>query len=174
MNNNADGAVRKRISALDVFVILLMVLCIAGMIVRVSVGREGVMPEGTPKKGSYALSFEISGQRSSLGSELSQGEVFYSEDGKVFGTLTDQVSVTPAKIYSVDDEGKYILGYSSSDGGEGGLVDIRGTMTVEGYQVEYGFLAGGKIFASPNERLTLHTDTSTVTVKVTDVAKIGD
>ena len=162
---------KRKISSLDVFVAAALILCLAGLVARLLTGREGVLPEKAPERGEYAVSFEISGSRS--GTELTSGEVFYTADDKVFGTLTDQISVTPAVIRKENAEGQLVLSYSSSEG-DGGLVDIRGTMTVEGYPVDYGFLADGETFISPNYTLTLHTDKMTSHVRITDVVKIGD
>ena len=162
---------KRRISTLDVFVAASLILCIAGLVVRLVAGRDGVLPEKAPERGEYAVSFEIERRRS--GTELTSGEVFYTADDKVFGTLTDQISVTPAVIWKENPEGELVLSYSSSDG-DGGLVDIRGTLTVSGYPVDYGFLVDGGAFISPNYTLTLHTDKMTSEVRITDIAKIGD
>ena len=162
---------KKRITALDVFAVFALLLCLAGLIARLAAGRDGVLPESAPERGEYAVSFEIARRRS--GTELTSGEIFYTGDDVVFGTLTDQISVTPAAIYKENTEGELILSYSSAEG-DGGLVDIRGTLTVTGYPVDYGFLADGKTFFSPNSTLTLHTDKMTADVRITDVAKIGD
>ncbi len=161
----------KRISALDVFAVFTLLLCIAGLVARLIAGRDGVLPEKAPERGEYAVSFEIARTRAS--SELTSGEVFYAADDSVFGTLSDQFSVTPAAIYKENSDGTLVLTYSSSEG-DSALVDIRGTMTVEGYPVDYGFLAGGRTFISPNYTLTLHTDKMTTDVRITDVSKIGD
>lgn len=169
VNNGKD----RRVGVLDVFVIILILLCVAGLIVRIAVGRDGVLPEGAPESGEWALSFEISSVRAGVGDGFSVGEVMYTENGEVFGTVSGQVSVTPAKIYSEDEEGRYILSYASSDGGDNSMVDIKGTLTSEGYAVDYGFLVGGKIFASPGSELTLHTEKATCSVKILDIVKIS-
>ena len=149
MKDREENKLNRKISALDVVAIVLIVLCVAGLIIRLTVGRDGVMPEGAPKSEDYAVSFEITGQRSSAGTDISSGDVFFTADDAVFGTVTEQLSVTPARLYTENEEGKLTLSYSSSEG-DGGLVDIRGTMTVSGYPVDYGFLAGGKTYVCPN------------------------
>ena len=162
----------KRISALDVFAVFTLLLCLAGLVARLISGRDGVLPEKAPARGEYAVSFEIE-RRRSTGAELASGEIFFAEDDSVFGTLTDQISVTPAAIYKENADGTLVLTYSSAEG-DSALVDVRGTLTVEGYPVDYGFLVEGKTFISPNYTLTLHTDKMTADVRITDVAKIGD
>jgi len=173
MNTN-DEKRRRGITALDAVVVILVILCVAGLVIRIAIGRDGVIPEGAPESAEYAVAFEISKLRASSGSDIAAGEVLYTEDGRVFGTVTDQVSVTPAKIYTEDDEGRYILSYSGSEGGDGSLVDIRGTASVEGSEVDYGFLVGSNILATPGREIVLHTDKLTATVRILDVTRVTD
>ncbi len=159
-------------SALDVFAVLLVLLCAAGLALRLTVGREGILPKGVPEKGSYAVTFEIAGFRETAGAELTSGDIFYTEDGSVFGTLSGSVSRIPAKRYTVGEDGTLVV--SRSTEGEGAKSDVTGTLTVEGYPVEYGFLASGTTFISPNYRITLHTEKMTAEVRVAGIEKIGD
>lgn len=165
---------RRRASALDVFVVVIIALCITALIVRVAVGSEGVLPEGAPEKAEYAVTFEIASQKATAGSEITTGEVLYTEDGSVFGTVTSQVSVTPAKIYMEDDDGRIVLTYSGSEGADANLVDIKGTMSAEGYLLDYGFLVGGKVFASPGYEITLHTERVTAKVRILGITKVSE
>jgi len=172
MNGN-DGKAARRVSILDVFVVILLILCVAGLIVRVAVGKDGALPEGAPESGEWAVTFEIPSLKASSGDGFPAGALLYTEDGDIFGTISDQVSVTPAKIYTEDEDGRFVLTYSGSEG-DNSLVDIRGTATVEGYEVDYGFFAGGKVLASPGCELTLHTDTATVKARIQDIVRISD
>ena len=173
MENKEVKREKRSLSALDVFIVILVLLCLAGLALRVALGRDGSLPEDSPKTGEFALTFEIPSLKAQSGSDISAGDVLYTEDGAVFGTLTSQLSVTPARIYSEDADGKYVLSYSSGEG-DGALVDVTGVMTVTGYQTGYGFLAGGKTLASPGCEIALHTDRLTFTVRVTDVARVSD
>ncbi len=159
--------------ALDVFVAAAIILALAGFVLSVALGRDGALPEGAPVKGEYAVTFEIRSLSASGGSDLSAGDVMYTESGDVFGTVSGRLSVTPAKIYTEDADGKYVLSYSGGEG-DNAAFDVKGVITTEGYKTDYGFLAGGKIFASPGYDLTLHTDKLTASVKVIDIAKVTD
>ena len=170
-----DGKeIKKKISALDVFVIAVLLFCIAALAVRLAVGREGVLPENAPESGDFALSFEAAGLRAGAVEALGAGATVYTEDGAVFGTLADSVSVTPAKLYHEDAEGRYVMTYSPSDGPDGGVVDVRGTLTVEGYFTDSGFIACGSLFASPNTVLILHTGDVTFEARIMDITGLGD
>ncbi|MBQ7671403.1 MAG: hypothetical protein IJS45_11915 [Clostridia bacterium] len=165
---------RRRAYALDIFVLVIAALCITALIVRVALGSDGVLPEGAPEKAEYALTFEIASQKATAGSEITNGEVLYTEDGTVFGTISSQVSVTPAKIYTEDESGRLVLTYSGSEGADANLVDIKGTINSEGYMLDYGFLAGGKVFASPGYELTLHTERVTAKVRILGITRVSE
>lgn len=174
MKDKVNTGKKRGLTPLDVFVILICVICVAGVAVRALVGRDDSLPAPRPESSEYALSFELTGARADAGGYFTVGEALYTEDGVLFGTVRDQVSVTPAKIYSVDEEGHMVLSYSGADNGDGSLVDIKGTLTVEGFEADYGFLAGGKLYAAPNCEITLHTSRTTAHVRVTGITPVGD
>ncbi len=169
-----EGAknVKRRVSALDVFIVVLVLMCIAGVIVRVYVGSEGILPVLDPDISEYAVSFEIKQVKASVGGYLSSGEKLWTESGELFGTVSDNVTVTPAQIFFEDKDGKYVSVYSSADNGDNSLVDIKGSVVTEGYMAEYGFLAGGTTYVAPNYEIDLHTEKATVTVIITGISKV--
>ena len=136
MNNASKKEEARRFSTLDVFVVLLLVLCIAGLVIRLTVGRDGVLPKEAPKQAEYAVSFRIEGQRSSVGEEVSSGAILYTEDGAVFGTVASQDSTTPAEIFVVDKDGTVVSEYSKTEG-DSSRWDIEGTVAIEGYPGDY-------------------------------------
>ena len=168
-----DKKEKRGLSALDVFVITLAALALAGLVIRIAVGRDGALPEDAPVKGEYAVTFEIASLSATNGSEIQSGDVLYTENGELFGTVSGRLSVTPAKIYTEDADGKYVLSYSGGEG-DSATVDVKGVIKTEGYKTDYGFLAGGKIFASPGCELKLHTEKLTAYVRVIDIAKVTD
>ncbi len=161
-----------RISALDVFIAVLVLMCIAGVIVRVYVGSEGVLPVLDPEISEYAVSFEIKQVKASVSGYLSAGESLWTSDGTLFGTVGDNVTVTPAQIFVEDSDGKYISVYSSADMGDNSLIDIKGSFSVQGHTADYGFLVNGKTYIAPNYEIELHTEKATVTVTVTGISKV--
>ena len=170
--NNREKRKGRTPSALDVFVVLIVLACLAALALRLTVGREGVLPKGVPEKATYSVSFEIAGQRDTAGSEISTGDIFYTEDGTLFGTLSGSVSRIPARRYTVAEDGTLVM--SRSPEGDGARSDVTGTLAVEGYPVEYGFLAAGTTYIAPNCRISLHTENMTVTARITGIEKIGE
>lgn len=167
-NANKTG----RISALDVFIAVLVLMCIAGVIVRVYVGSEGILPVLDPEISEYAVSFEIKQVKAPVSTYLGSGESLWTADGELFGTVSDNVTVTPAQIFVEDQDGKYIAVYSSADIGDNSLVDIKGSALTEGYTADYGFLVNGKTYIAPNYEIELHTEKATVTVVITGISEV--
>ncbi len=165
---------KRKVSALDVFAVLLMLLCAAGVIVRAYVGSEGTISDVGKENGEYTVSFEVTGVSSAVGAYITEGENLYGDDGVLIGTVGESVTVTPAVIYFEDENGKYIQSYSNADNGEASLVDVKGTMSVNGRETASGFLANGKTYLSPNFKTELHTKNVTLAVRITDIAEVGN
>lgn len=169
MNEIEKGRVGRKVSPLDVFAVLLVILCIAALIARAFIGKEGVIPEGAPETEGFTVRFEVQSQNVSLGNSLSSGDILYAEDGSVFGTVENLRSL-PAVIYYENEKGEY-ASYNAPENGDSSLRDITVTAEAEGYDVDYGYLIGGKTFASPNYEMTLHTETLTLNVRIIDIVK---
>ena len=163
---------KKKISSLDVFLFILLIMCIAGVAVRLAVGENGILPAAAPDQTEFAVSFELRQAKTSLSGFFSSGEVFYDEGSDVFGTVDGQVSVTPAQLFTEDEDGKYVISYSGAENGDNSLVDIRGTMTVKGYKTDYGFLVNGETYIAPNFVISLHSDKTTSDVRIMDITEI--
>ncbi|MBE6562700.1 MAG: DUF4330 family protein [Ruminococcaceae bacterium] len=172
MKNKENAKKGGRVSALDVFIAVLVLMCIAGVIVRVYVGSDGILPVISPELSEYAVSFEVKQAKASVSGYLSAGESLWTEDGTLFGTVSDNITVTPAQIFVEDSDGKYVSVYSSADIGDNSLVDIKGAASVQGYTADYGFLVNGKTYIAPNFEIELHTEKATVTVIVTGISKV--
>lgn len=167
-----QNKVKKSISALDVFIIILAVLCIAGVAVRLWAGDSGILPINAPEKTEHSVSFEITGIKTVLSSNLTTGEKLYTADGVLFGTVGENVAVTPALLIVEGADGRYTQVFAGADNGDNSLVDIRGTIVTEGYYEDYGYMVGGSVYSAPNSEIVLHTDKAEYTFKITDVAKV--
>ncbi len=172
MKKEENKAKNVKVSALDVFIALLVLMCIAGVIVRIYVGSDGILPVIDPDLSEYAVSFEIKQAKAPVSGYLSAGESLWTSDGTLFGTVNDNVTVTPAQIFVEDSDGKYISVYSSADMGDNSLIDIKGSASVQGHTADYGFLVNGKTYIAPNFEIELHTEKATVTVIVTGISKV--
>jgi hypothetical protein len=173
MAKSKDKTGRKRhFSPLDLFVIILSVLCAAGIFVRLYLGDMNIDGSASYDNGEYAVSFIAEGVDTVYSEHFAAGTVFYLEDGTVFGTMTDGVAITPAQLIVEDEDGALVQVYAAGNGDDS-IVDIRGTVTASGtYSPEKGFYIGGKHYAAANKTLTIHSADAELQVLVTDVIKV--
>ncbi|MBQ4067083.1 MAG: hypothetical protein IJD22_05515 [Clostridia bacterium] len=164
MNTKEAPKNKKRIAAVDILIVILLLLCIAGIGVRIFIGEGNLFHKGDT--GEYIVSYLISGEQDDYSSLFSEGCEFYLEDGSYFGTLTGNAAFTPALLSSENSRGEYVTVYATD-----GTVDIRGTMTVNGSMTESGFVLNSKTYISPNMTLTVSSSDITVKMLITDIAK---
>lgn len=163
MKKNVEG--KKRIAAADAFIILLLLLSIAAIGVRITVGSGGLL--SADERGEFIVSYVVSGTKSEYSDAFSGGRAFYLENGEEFGVLREGAVFTPAKTYAENADGTYRAAYASD-----GTVDVKGTATVSGIMTESGFLLGGSRYIAANLPLTISSSDITVTITVTDITAI--
>lgn len=166
MKNEVETKKASRVSPLDIFIAILVIMCIAGVVIRVYVGKDGILPAAGSETADYVVSFEIKNAIPELSTYLASGESLYDDEGNLFGTVNENLTVTPALVFVEDSEGKYVPVYSSSEN------DIRGTVMLSGRYESYGFLVNGKVYIAPNFEIELHTGMASFTMKVTGISKV--
>lgn len=166
--------VRKRLNALDIFIILAVIMCITAVGIRIYMGDNGdVIGKTSIETGDYFLSFLILDVREDTADCYTQDNKFYFVNGTSldpFGYLVDMPSFTPAEVYVENDEGQYLLTYSTAEGDDA-RIDIRGTFRVSGSMTEEGFLLNGKTYLAPNKTLGIQSIKNYVNIIVTDITK---
>lgn len=155
---------KRRITAIDVFIILL--LCCAAFAVgfKVFAGNAGLFA-GTEE--GYYISYVIDSADSELGKFITSGTHFYFENEKYFGSVVGDVITTPARVYNENANGEYVLSYSS-----GSRVDITGTFHVSGKMTEKGFVCGGE-YLSPGMKINVYGNGVSPSILITDIAKVA-
>lgn len=170
--NKEKAGTKRRFSPLDLFIIILSVLCAGGVFIRLYLGDVNIATGDSYDKGEYAVSFLAAGVDTVYGEHFGVGKVFYLEDGSVFGTMADGVAITPAQLTVEDGEGGLVQVYAAGNGDDS-IVDIRGTVTASGtYSPEKGFYIGGKYYAAANKTLVIHSADADIQVLVTDIIKV--
>lgn len=156
---------KHAVYALDVFIVLLLLFSIGGAAVRAFIGSGTII--GTADE-DYYVSYIICNADSSLHEYFSEGAVFYTEDGDAFGTVADLATSTPARIYTEDDEGKFIKGYADPDTNSN--MDISGTFAVKGTMQEDGFRLSGDYLAS-GMKVKVYCSGAATEILITDITK---
>jgi hypothetical protein len=165
----------RRVNAVDVCIIIIAALAIAGAGLRLYTVKYGSLPGGAPKLENYAVSFLVSDIRETSADCFKPGTMFYVEQSSdVFGSLMDNVAVTPAELYIENERGEYILSYAvdDEDTGDDGRVDVRGTVLASGIMTDTGFLLDGNTYIAPNKTISIQSTEIVVNVLVTDISKI--
>ncbi len=155
---------KKRLAAIDVFIVMLLICAVVGVGFKVFAGNIGFF-SGSDEE--YYISYVIECADSELGKLITSGMQLYNEDDELFGTVTGDVITTPAKIYNENSDGEYILGYSS-----GSHVDISGTLSVRGKMTEKGFVLGGDYYA-PGMKIKLCGGGAAPQILITDIVKVS-
>lgn len=166
MNNETKRGRPLGASAADVFLWLLLLLCIAAVAVRIVLGEGGGI--ALTRQENYLLSYSAAGVRGEYSDAFSDGTEYYLEDGTYFGKLTGEAVLTPMREYLENSHGVYVVSYRSD-----GRMDVKGAAQVRGAMTERGFLLGGETYIAPNMRLTLYSATATVEILVTDITGVA-
>ncbi len=162
---------RRKLNAVDYFILIAAILCIAGAVLRIAVGNAGGSLSSPITSEDYVVSFKIENIRNTSTEYLTEGEVFYIESTKQYmGKITGNVTVTPALFYIEDANGNYVQTYAP-DNGDASRRDVIGTMLVSGYMGESGFLLGGSTPLAANKELTVRSKNLSIKIIITDIVK---
>lgn len=157
-----------RFGALDAFVILLAIVCAAGIAVRyVLLSDHGVLAE-TPERTYAAAQFLISGIEPTSQDSFSEGGKLSVGDVGESGEIMPGTVITPAEYYAENENGELYIAYEDDKDGK---IDIRCTVVVGGWYTENGvFMLGGKTPLIPGSDVELAGGSVRVTGLLIDVA----
>ena len=129
-----------RINILDFLILAVVILCIAGALLRGGVKTTDEKLETQ----TAVISFAIFNVQSASQECFAEGDRMYSESlGCDLGRLVGEIEATPS-VYYVEKDGEIVRAYSDI-----GRVDLRGTFECEGQMSESGFLIGGTQYIAP-------------------------
>ncbi len=169
--NTSEKKTKKKLNAIDWFLIIAVVLCLAGAALRMLLGSESGSFTSPVVMEDYIISYEIRNIRNSSAEYLAADEVFYIEaTDQYFGKSAGNISVTPAQFYLADAEGNYVEAYAPENG-DATRVDVTGTMLVSGYMGDNGFLLGGATSLAVNKSIALRSTYIYVSITITDIVK---
>lgn len=164
MNNKENIQKKRRATAVDILIAVMLLLCLAGIGVRIAVGDGGLF--SSDKKGTYLVSYTVCAERDEFTNCYSEGREFYLENGDTFGTLTGNATFTPAEMLTENSRGEAVLGYATD-----GTVDVSGTFLVKGTMTDSGFLLNSNTYIAANMTLTVSSADITSEIIITDIVK---
>ncbi|MGI6167927.1 MAG: hypothetical protein ACOYIA_07330 [Eubacteriales bacterium] len=181
MNGEGKKGSKSRVSftILDAIIILVVLLCIAGIVFRYTLmDRLGFREE----LADFQVTFRIEGVSYTLPEFLKEGDRLYFDDGTGAGDLlgvakfssytkqtagSETLILRPAARYITDSSGMPVYAtypeYTLVDA-DGAFV-CRGTYSSDGY-----FLLGGGKYLAPGQKITLYTDIVTLHMTITGIS----
>lgn len=160
---------RTAFGVLDVFIILLVVVCAAGVAARYILTDEKGILARTPERTSAAVQVLITSIEGTSSDYFSEGGTLTVGEGNETGEIRT-VTVTPAEYYKENEYGGLEIAYHD---GENGKIDIRCTLIVGGYYRDGIFLLGGEETVIPGGSVKLTGGGITVTALIIDTAPFG-
>ncbi len=160
---------RAVFGVIDVFLILLAVLCAAGVAVRFMLTDEKGILASSPEEVSAAVQVLITDVENTSTELFSDGGVIRVGRTGIEGEILSPVSVTPAEYIKEDENGGLVLAYQAE---ENGKKDVRCTVVVRGYFRDGIFLLDGAEHLIPGEVIRLAGDGITVEALIIDSAPL--
>lgn len=162
MNKKEKIKKGKRITAVDIMIALLLILCIVGLGIRIAYGDTGIFQKNEQKE--YVVSYVVSGISEKYYKHFAEGSEFSLENGETLGTLLTDAYISRAEALG---EGEAAEGETAADSD---LRDFRGTILVNGSKTDSGFLLNSRTYLAPNMTITVASPDITVELLITDIA----
>lgn len=163
---------RKGPGTLDVFIILAVVVVLAGIGLRAYMTRNADVGTAVVLE-DYIVSFEVLNIRDSSNARHMQvGDKFYLKDNDImFGTLQEGNIVNDAAYFYEMPDGtiKKVLNNASGDHYK---VDVEADVLAQGTVDQNGaFLLGGNTYLALNKEIPIYSKSLAITVKITGIRK---
>lgn len=174
MMNMEETKKKARIGALDLFILVAVVVCIGGLLLRMFV-RSDAVATNTAVMEDYVVSFQVRNIRASSVKYFNRDDLFFVNDGgERLGTLLS-VSDLPAQRYYTDIDGKTILVMNESTDDRTKRVDLEADLLVSGSVDGNGrFLLNGTTYLGVNKDFYIRSKNIIVNIKITSIAKAAD
>lgn len=155
----------KRLSAIDAFIVLILIASVAGVGFKVFVGNVGLF---AGEKQEYYVSYVIDAADKAVKDSLTEGTQFYRENEVLFGSVTGEVRTTPSKIYNVDSNGEYVVSHYP----DGTKSRIEGTFLVRGTMTDKGFVCADD-YVCAGMTVRIYGGGVATDILITDVVKVS-
>lgn len=153
---------KARLNIFDALIIFVIVACIAAIGVRIYFTSH---TETAPE--TVEIKYEVYGISEENAAEFIQGKKIYLQSSNAEVGRIESVSVSPAKIEAVDDDGNITV---ASDPYK---FTVSGKMTLSGKMSDSGFAVNGQELISLGSPLSVYTDRNMFTLTVIEINQIG-
>ncbi|MBE6554633.1 MAG: hypothetical protein E7663_00170 [Ruminococcaceae bacterium] len=159
---------RTRINCLDVFLILLLVLCVVSVWQRNNLKN---LFESEDTLQDHTISFEIKALRATTAVLLTKDAVLYlggEGEHHLLGRLLEDSVAAPASVELSDGAGNTIQAVYPQDDARS-LKDVTGTLVCSGFSRDGAFFLGGTIRLAVNQTVSVCTERVDLEIRIIDI-----
>ena len=154
-----------KISVIDVVIVLALIACIVGVVVRYKIYEKEHEVITTDV---CSVSLMIKGASHELSESIAaDDQIFFDENGEKLGKITE-VNISDAIVYHQNSQGEIVENI------DGELKDIVIKIEVYGDLTESGFLVNGKEYVAAGKELAVYTKNFSEKCLVIDVESIQE
>ncbi len=154
----------NRFNLMDVMIILLVLLCVAGVVIRAG----GFTMHKSRPLDAYEIRFAVSNIAATSEAALVTGDTFTLVDHDMeLGTFTGIESVKPAVVYMNSEQGRVV----PAEYPENTRIDVIGTVAVDGISEGGGFLLGGTLQLTPGVSYRVQSEHMDFVIEILDIEK---
>lgn len=165
VNQNSEKKLGRRFNIIDVFLIILVVLCVLGIYFRAEIAEKMGLEKDLEE---YKVGFKIAEIRYTSAEYLQSGNAVYLDTGNVlFGTIEGKCQERPSEVYVEGPDGAPMKVIYPKDT----CIDVFGTLNCMGLMKEDGFYLNGTYSLAPGSVVNVRTEMLNFTIIITDISK---
>lgn len=153
-----------RFNAIDVFIIIALIGCIVGLVLRYQLVD---LIRNSDGENNAIISFRVSNIQEASKDYINDGDKFFIVEGSNkldFGTVKGKIDWAPSEVYNFDNEGNYVLSSKT------GRIDVRGKVLASGMFTDEGFLLGDTKYIAPGSSISVQSSKIEITIQITDIS----
>ena len=165
VNQNPEKRSGRRFNIIDVFLIVLVILCVLGIYFRGQIVEKIGIDKDLQE---YTVSFKIEEIRYTSADYLQSGNAVYFDGGNIlFGTIDGKCQERPAEVYIDGADGVPVKVNYPKDT----YIDVLGRIKCDGLMKEDGFYLNGTYSLAPGSTVKVRTEMLNFTIIITDISK---
>ena len=159
---------KTKFGVMDVFIIVLVLACAAGIVGRyILTGRNGILAT-TPDRVSAAVHVLVTSIENTSADYFTDGAEFTVGKSGETGEILD-TTIRPAENYDEDENGELYISY---DDEENGKKDVRCTLIVSGWYRDGIYMLGGREPMLPGAEVELSSEGIRVNALILEVTAV--
>lgn len=176
MENNKT---KRKLNVVDILIIVLLVVCIAGVALRFALIEKTPDPNTLPdvETEKYYVSYIVRDLRYSVTEYMKEGTEFrFADTNNTFGTAYGALDIKNALHRYYNSSGEYVSVYNMASDERAARYDVQGTILVEGKLNEDGILLvndSASYNVALNKDVALRTDNLYVKLYVTNITPVA-